>query len=160
MRLLLLQPTTSGFVPFRLRNATEADTHWIGGDAPSGVFPTTRHSTTRHLATLQLTETEAVSLFSSFDFDASEGAYSFSAGTYLLHGEESPLIQCVVHGPAKHPGAKSQCWAGYGPLGFEFGAPQSEDETAPYEDHKIGGIPVVENEERGIERMMRNALAE
>lgn len=147
------------FVPFQLRAGIEADTHWIGGDAPSGISPAIVHPVTRHLATLQLLDDESVSLFSSFDFVTSTGPLSFAAGTYLLHEGESPLLQCVQH-RSRHPDSRTQFWAGFGPVGLDFGPAQQESQSDPYEDHKTGGYPFVQNEERGIELAMRAAMAD
>jgi hypothetical protein len=145
------------YVPFQLRTAFEDDTHWIGGDAPMGISPPIVHPVTRHLATLQLFEDESVILFSSFDFKASSGPLSFGAGSHLLHDGQSTLVQCIQH-RTRRPAAKTEFWAGFGPVGLEFGSAQQETQPDPYDDHKTGGYPFVQYVQRGFERAMQAAL--
>jgi hypothetical protein len=135
----------------------DGDNHWIGGDAPSGICPPIVLPVTRHLATLQLCDDESVSLFSSFDFDESSGPHSFAGGTYLLHDGESPLVQCVQHHIMRSD-RKTQFCAEFGPVGLEFGPAMQDSHSEPYEDHKTGGYPFVQHEERGIELGMKAAL--
>jgi hypothetical protein len=123
------------------------------------VFPSMVYPITRHLATLQLCEDESVSLFSSFDFKASSGPFSFGAGSHMLHDGQSALVQCVQH-RTRSPSAKTEFWAGFGPVGLEFGSAQQETQPDPYEDHKTGGCPFVQYVQRGFELGMQAILAD
>jgi hypothetical protein len=157
--LLTPRPSPSAYVPFRLREARTDDAHWIGGDAAAGVEPPVAEALTRHLLTLRLSEDAAVSVFTTFNYDAGQGPWAFCKGFNTLFDESAFIIQCVTHAPAPRATERTPWRAEFTVVGLEFGTLTDEAAEEVYEDHKVWGVPYVEHEEGRISEAMARAMS-
>lgn len=80
----------------------------IGGNAPEGVEPDAIYATTRYLATIMLDESQAMSIFLSFDYDE-DSPNSLWKNSSTLHFHEQHLVQFVFHKPADRSRSRSLC---------------------------------------------------
>jgi hypothetical protein len=145
--------------PFRLKQTLDYhEDSWLGGAHRINVRPPIVNSLTRHLCTLSLTDTEAVALFASLDYQTT-GGFNFFQSTYRLLGERDPLVQFVLHPVGQPIDYTSELQSHIPPLKLCFaGSGEDPECRSPidlgyneiYSDHKVGGVPYFEEIEGDV----------